>query len=260
MPGIRPATSALNVIHCTIAHALEKTKYLFSDLFWQRMETDYNFSLQFTADMLSMNKADFIITRTYQEIFGTDDTMGQHESYQFFTLPGLYQVVNGINLYAPKFNVIRPGVDETLYFPFDKKDNRLAHKAKTWTRRLFHDESEAIVGRPAHTAKRPIFTMARLDRIKNITGLIEAFGMRSILRQHCNLILAAGTTQLKDSKDDEERAAGFCSIRANRPSSQAAWRNLSWNTSKIPATGMKYPKTACAGYRNTSPGNNTATR
>jgi sucrose synthase len=41
--------------------------------------------------------------------------MGQYESYQFFTLPDLYQVVNGINLYAPKFNVIRPGVDETLY-------------------------------------------------------------------------------------------------------------------------------------------------
>ena len=196
----------LNVIHCTIAHALEKTKYLFSDLFWQRMEKDYNFSLQFTADMLSMNKADFIITSTYQEIFGTDDSMGQYESYQFFTLPDLYQVVNGINLYAPKFNVIRPGVDETLYFPYDRKDKRLAQKAKTWEQRLFSAESNDIFGQLADTAKRPIFTMARLDRIKNITGLIEAFGMSKLLQKNCNLIFAAGTTREKESKDSEEQA------------------------------------------------------
>ncbi|MFW5908862.1 MAG: sucrose synthase, partial [Desulfosalsimonas sp.] len=39
----------MDVIQCTIAHALEKTKYLFSDLYWQDMEQDYNFSCQFTA-------------------------------------------------------------------------------------------------------------------------------------------------------------------------------------------------------------------
>ncbi len=40
----------LGVIQCNIAHALEKTKYLFSDLYWRDMERDYNFSLQFTAE------------------------------------------------------------------------------------------------------------------------------------------------------------------------------------------------------------------
>jgi sucrose synthase len=48
--------------------ALEKTKYLFSDVYWKGFEEKYNFSLQFIADILSMNKADFIITSTYQEI------------------------------------------------------------------------------------------------------------------------------------------------------------------------------------------------
>ena len=51
-----------DVIQCTIAHALEKTKYAFSDLHWQENEKDYHFSLQYTADIFSMNKSDFIIT------------------------------------------------------------------------------------------------------------------------------------------------------------------------------------------------------
>jgi hypothetical protein len=61
--------------------------------------------------MIAMNKSDFIIASTHQEIIGAEMAMGQYESYQNFTLPGLYQVLNGINLFAPKFNVIPPGVD-----------------------------------------------------------------------------------------------------------------------------------------------------
>jgi sucrose synthase len=119
-----------DVIQCTIAHALEKTKYALSDLNWQQLELDYNFSLQYTADMLSMNKSDFIITSTLQEIIGTEDTMGQYESYQFFSMPQLFQVISGINLFAPKFNVIPPGVDENLYFPYYEQKNAFKASAK----------------------------------------------------------------------------------------------------------------------------------
>ena len=38
-----------DVIQCTIAHALEKTKYLFSDLYWQKDDNEYHFSVQFSA-------------------------------------------------------------------------------------------------------------------------------------------------------------------------------------------------------------------
>lgn len=54
----------------TIAHALEKTKYEDSDVKWKELEPKYHFSCQFTADMIAMNTADFIITSTYQEIAG----------------------------------------------------------------------------------------------------------------------------------------------------------------------------------------------
>ncbi|MBT8368719.1 MAG: sucrose synthase, partial [Deltaproteobacteria bacterium] len=194
-----------DVIQCTIAHALEKTKYAFSDLNWQENENDYHFSLQYTADLFSMNKSDFIITSTLQEIIGTEDTMGQYESYQFFSLPRLYQVVNGVNLFAPKFNVIPPGADEDLYFPYYQKEKRIQTKRQQWERRLFHDNSEDIHGILDHPDKTPIFTMARFDRIKNISGLIQAFGMSKKLQSAYNLIFAAGTIHVEDSSDSEER-------------------------------------------------------
>jgi sucrose synthase len=194
-----------DVIQCTIAHALEKTKYAFSDLHWQEKEKDYNFSIQYTADLYAMNKSDFIITSTLQEIIGTEDTMGQYESYQFFSLPELYRVTNGINLYAPKFNVIPPGVDEQLYFPYHQEENRIQTKRETWENRLFTEASDDIFGQLDNPEKMPIFTMARFDKIKNITGLIQAFGMSKQLRENCNLIFAAGSIHIEKSSDIEER-------------------------------------------------------
>ena len=194
-----------DVVQCTIAHALEKTKYLFSDMYWFDKEDEYHFSIQFSADILSMNKSDFIITSTHQEIIGTEDTMGQYESYQFFTMPGLYQVLNGINLFAPKFNVIPPGVDEELYFPYHEKQRRIEAKTQHWENRLFQERSDDTFGELEDPGKPPIFTMARFDKIKNITGLIEAFGQSKKLQTHYNLVFAAGTVHIDESQDAEER-------------------------------------------------------
>jgi sucrose synthase len=152
-----------------------------------------------------MNKSDFIITSTHQEIIGTEDTIGQYEAYQSFTMPELYQVINGINLYAPKFNVIPPGVEETIYFPYHQQEKRIEQKTQEWERRLFLENDGNIFGTLDNPSKPAIFTMARLDRIKNITGLIEAFGMSEKVQQAYNLIFAAGTIHIEDSKDMEER-------------------------------------------------------
>jgi sucrose synthase len=194
-----------DVIQCTIAHALEKTKYLFSDMYWSDKEEEYHFSVQFSADMLAMNKSDFIITSTHQEITGTEDTMGQYESYQQFTMPGLYRVANGINLFAPKFNVIPPGVDENLYFPYYETHRRLESQTGHWRQRLFVEQREDTLGTLDQPDKPAIFTMARFDKIKNITGLIEAFGQSRKLQAHFNLVFAAGTIHIENSSDPEER-------------------------------------------------------
>ncbi|KAF9621067.1 hypothetical protein IFM89_016091, partial [Coptis chinensis] len=94
------------VTQCTIAHALEKTKYPDSDIYWKNFEEKYHFSCQFTADLYAMNHTDFIITSTFLEIVGSKDIVGQYESHTAFTLPILYRVVHGIDVFDPKFNIV----------------------------------------------------------------------------------------------------------------------------------------------------------
>ncbi|AFZ23056.1 sucrose synthase [Cylindrospermum stagnale PCC 7417] len=196
----------MKVTQCNIAHALEKSKYLFSNLYWQDLDDKYHFSLQFTADLLAMNAANFIISSTYQEIVGTPDSVGQYESYKCFTMPDLYHVVDGIKLFSPKFNVVPPGVNENYYFPYSQIQDRVESDRQRLTEKLFTlEDSSQIFGKLDEPSKRPIFSMARLDRIKNLTGLAECFGKSLELQEHCNLILVAGKLRVEESNDNEER-------------------------------------------------------
>ncbi|MBA0664703.1 hypothetical protein Goklo_004664, partial [Gossypium klotzschianum] len=106
----------LGITQCNIAHALEKTKYPDSDIYWRKYEDKYHLACQFTADLISMNNADFIITSIYQEIVGSKNNVGQYESHTAFTLPGQYRVVHGIDVFDLKFNIVSPGADMSIYF------------------------------------------------------------------------------------------------------------------------------------------------
>jgi sucrose synthase len=123
-----------------------------------------------------MNRSDFIITSTYQEIAGTKDSIGQYESYQAFTLPGHYQVVRGSDIRNPTYNVNPPGVDECYYFPYYENGKRERERKAYWEKRLFADHGPDIFGKLEDPHKPPLFSMARLDKIKNLSGLVQAFG------------------------------------------------------------------------------------
>ncbi len=196
----------LGVTQCNVAHALEKSKYLFSNLYWEDLEEKYHFSLQFTADLIAMNAANFVVSSTYQEIVGTPDSIGQYESYKCLTMPELYHVVNGVELFSPKFNVVPPGVNESCFFPYKNSQERIQSDRQRMDEMLFTLEDESqIYGKLDDPTKRPLFSMARLDRIKNITGLAECFGKSKELQEHCNLILVAGKLRVEESGDNEER-------------------------------------------------------
>jgi sucrose synthase len=40
-------------------------------------------------------------------------------------MPGLCRVVSGINVFDPKFNIAAPGADQSVYFPYTEKNQRL---------------------------------------------------------------------------------------------------------------------------------------
>lgn len=191
-------------IQCNIAHALEKSKYLFSDLYWQDFETQYHFSAQFTADLISMNAANFIVTSSYEEIVGTPDIMGQYESYKCFTLPQLYHVVDGVDLFSPKFNRVPPGVDEQIYFPYSQTENRNPSDRARVQDLLFNHEDPQILGYLDDPSKRPIFAIAPVNLSKNLAGLVECFGKSQALQARCNLILMTSKLHVTEAINPEE--------------------------------------------------------
>jgi sucrose synthase len=197
----------LGVTQCNIAHALEKTKYLYSDLYWKDNEPHYHFSCQFTADLIAMNTADFIITSTYQEIAGTRDNLGQYESYESFTMPGLYRVLQGIDVYDPKFNIVSPGADSDVYFPYTESQRRFEHLHGEIESLIYGDNDVAQSRGVLTDRDKPlIFTLARMDRIKNVTGLVEWYGRNESLRAEANLLIASGHIDPAESEDEEERS------------------------------------------------------
>lgn len=54
-------------------------------------------------------------------------------------------------------------------------------------------------------SKPILFTMARLDRVKNLTGLVELYAKNPKLRELVNLVVVGGDRR-KESKDLEEQA------------------------------------------------------
>lgn len=196
----------LGVTQCNIAHALEKTKYLYSDLFWRDNEAQYHFSCQFTADLIAMNAADFIIASTFQEIAGTSASVGQYESHAAYTMPDLYRVVSGVDVFDPKFNIVSPGADADIFFPASESERRLPHLLRKIDDLVFGAAPEGCWrGRLADPGKPLLLTMARLDRIKNLTGLVRWFGESATLREHCNLLVVSGHVDPDRSGDNEER-------------------------------------------------------
>ncbi|MGD8318574.1 MAG: sucrose synthase [Myxococcales bacterium] len=195
----------LGVTQCNIAHALEKTKYLLSDLHWQDHESEHHFAAQYTADLMAMNTADFIITSTYQEIAGTSEAVGQYESYSAFSLPRLYRVVSGIDCFDPKFNIVSPGADPRVFFPYDQVDHRPEELRNEIETMVYGAPSCAFRGLLADRQKPVLFAMSRLDRIKNMAGLVEWYGQNPELRDLANLLIVGGRLRVEESQDRDER-------------------------------------------------------
>ncbi|GMH23373.1 hypothetical protein Nepgr_025216 [Nepenthes gracilis] len=197
--------STLGVTQGIIAHALEKTKYQNSDIEWKEFESKYHFSCQFTADIISMNAADFIIASTYQEIAGSKDRPGQYESHTAFTMPGLYRVISGSDVFDPKFNIASPGADQSIFFPYTERGRRTKSYYLAIEELLYNNEDNyEHIGYLADKNKPIIFSMARLDKVKNITGLTEWYAKNQRLRRLANLVIVAGTFDPSKSKDREE--------------------------------------------------------
>ena len=177
----------LGVTQCNIAHALEKTKYLLSDLHWQDHEAEHHFAAQYTADLMAMNTADFIITSTYQEIAGTAESVGQYESYSSFSLPRLYRVDLRNRLLRPEvqYRLARRRLHASS-FHISTRPRRPEELRKEIEAMVYGSPDCRVPGLVEQTGDKPLlFAMSRLDRIKNMAGLVEWYAHRRRAPQGC---------------------------------------------------------------------------
>ncbi|KNA14048.1 hypothetical protein SOVF_111130 [Spinacia oleracea] len=155
--------------------------------------------LQAKPDLIIGNYSDGNIVASFK------DTVGQYESHMAFTLPGLYRVVHGIDVFDPKFNIVSPGADLSIYFPYTEEKKRLTALHTEIEELLYSDvQNEEHICVIKDRNKPIIFSMARLDRVKNMTGLVEWYGKNKKLRELVNLVVVAGDRR-KESKDIEEK-------------------------------------------------------
>lgn len=195
----------LGITHCAAVHALEKTKYLLSDIYWADMEQEYHFSCHFTADVIAYNSADFIISSSYREIGGTPTEMGMFETYETFSMPGLFRVTSGMDPTLARYNIVPPGVSDEHFYPASETERRSATVAKKLEDILFSSEpAPGDVGHLTHPERPPVFAMSRMDKVKNLPGLVEAFAKDAALRESANLVIMSSLTNADDSQDQEE--------------------------------------------------------
>ena len=196
---------SLGVTQCNIAHALEKTKYLHSDLYWRDHEAEHHFAAQYTADLIAMNAADFVITSTYQEIAGTRKSVGQYESYNHFSLPGLYRVKRGIDCFDPRFNIVSPGANADVFFPFWEDDRRIRELHGPIEELVYGGDTDHTLGHLEDRQRPLLLTLSRFDRIKNVASLVQWFAESPRLRERAYLVIVGGYIDVGRSNDEEER-------------------------------------------------------
>ena len=113
---------------------------------------------------------------------------------------GLLRVVAGIEVFDPRFNIVSPGVDETVYYPFSESKRRLTSLQPRLKKLMYggdddgDDDDDHGRGRisAARRSLPVLFSMARLDSVKNLVGLARMFAGSARLRALCNLFIVGG--------------------------------------------------------------------
>jgi sucrose synthase len=77
-------------------------------------------------------------------------------------------------VYDPKFNIVSPGADADIYFPYSATERRLTSLHPDLHELVYGSGGDGTgIGTLKDHSKPILFTMARLDRVKNLTGLVE---------------------------------------------------------------------------------------
>ena len=166
--------SLLGIPQVHTGHSLgrvKRSRLLASGLKAQEIETRFKMSRRIEAEELALATAERVITSTRQEI------TEQYELYDHYQ--------------PDQMRVVPPGTDLNQFTPATGRELSTP---------LFKELTIHL-----KSPEKPIiFALSRPDRRKNITALIEAFGLSTHLQKLANLIIIAGN---RDNIEDLEDGA-----------------------------------------------------
>jgi sucrose synthase len=114
-------------------------------------------------------------------------------------------VQSGFDPRLARHNIVPPGASEEHFFPNHEHERRVPAVAKKIADRYLGAAPwEGSIGALNDPALPFIFAMARMDRIKNIPGLVELYGRSPSLRRKANLLLVSSVNDVSQSEDHEE--------------------------------------------------------
>lgn len=164
--------SLLGIPQVHTGHSLgrvKRSRLLASGLKAQEIETRFNMSRRIEAEELALASAERVITSTRQEI------VEQYELYDHYQPEQMRVVPPGTDL-----NQFAPGTGKEIMTPF------------------FDELTKHL-----KTPNKPIvLALSRPDSRKNITALIEAFGLSEDLQELANLLIIAGNRDDIDELED----------------------------------------------------------
>jgi sucrose synthase len=112
--------------------------------------------------------------------------------------------VYGIDVFDPKFNIVSPGADPNIFFPYSETERR-PEGLREVVARLVHGEAEPNTRGQLREHDKPLLlAMSRLDYIKNPSGLLEWFANSQPLRDEANLVIVGGELDPDASNNEEE--------------------------------------------------------
>lgn len=165
-------SSILNIPFAHTAHSLgffKKQKLLESGLLQIELEKKFKFSQRIQAEENTLERSEFIVTSTEQEI----------ESYKVYK-----------NFELGKFHIIAPGIDTQKFMPyylqaFDSEKYAEEVQRKYWL-------TESISKFLSQPHKPIILALSRPDSHKNLHTLIQVYGRDKELQSLANLVIFAG--------------------------------------------------------------------
>ena len=138
----------------------------------EQIEQNYSISRRIDAEELTLAHASLVVTSTQQE------ADCQYARYG--------------NFVVDRAQVVPPGVDSSRFYPIDSSFNA-------------SDIDALMTPFLRNPELRPLLTISRAVRRKNIPALVEAFGRSPVLQERHNLVLVLGCREDPRSLEKQQR-------------------------------------------------------